>query len=75
MTERFTVTAKLVANQQVKLGADHLRGQANSHAVFDFTDDCATARRIAASEVSLPIHPYLTNEEVGAPRGPLSRLS
>jgi dTDP-3-amino-3,4,6-trideoxy-alpha-D-glucose transaminase len=35
-----------------------------AHAVFDFTDDCATARRIAASEVSLPIHPYLTNDEV-----------
>jgi dTDP-4-amino-4,6-dideoxygalactose transaminase len=35
-----------------------------AHAVFDFADDCATARRIAASEVSLPIHPYLTDEEV-----------
>ena len=34
-----------------------------AHAVFDFTDDCANARRIAASEVSLPIHPYLTDEE------------
>ena len=36
---------------------------AMAHAVFDFTDDCANARRIAASEVSLPIHPYLTDEE------------
>lgn len=27
-------------------------------------DDGATARRICASEVSLPIHPYLTGEEV-----------
>jgi dTDP-4-amino-4,6-dideoxygalactose transaminase len=35
-----------------------------AHAVFDFADDCATARRIAASEVSLPIHPYLTDAEV-----------
>jgi dTDP-4-amino-4,6-dideoxygalactose transaminase len=35
-----------------------------AHTVFDFADDCATARRIAASEVSLPIHPYLTDEEV-----------
>jgi dTDP-4-amino-4,6-dideoxygalactose transaminase len=35
-----------------------------AHAVFDFADDCATARRIAASEVSLPIHPYLSDEEV-----------
>jgi dTDP-3-amino-3,4,6-trideoxy-alpha-D-glucose transaminase len=35
-----------------------------AHTVFDFADDCATARRIAASEVSLPIHPYLTGEEV-----------
>jgi dTDP-3-amino-3,4,6-trideoxy-alpha-D-glucose transaminase len=35
-----------------------------AHAVFDFADDCAAARRFAASEVSLPIHPYLTDEEV-----------
>ncbi len=35
-----------------------------AHATFDFTDDCANARRIAASEVSLPIHPYLSDEEV-----------
>ena len=31
---------------------------------FEMADDCATARRICASEVSLPIHPYLTDEEV-----------
>src|SRR5579862_303842 len=31
---------------------------------FELADDCATARRICASEVSLPIHPYLTDEEV-----------
>lgn len=30
----------------------------------DQADDCATARRIAASEVSLPIHPYLSGDEV-----------
>ena len=30
----------------------------------ELAQDCATARRIAASEVSLPIHPYLTDEEV-----------
>ena len=35
-----------------------------AHTVFECADDCATARRIAASEVSLPIHPYLTDEEV-----------
>jgi dTDP-4-amino-4,6-dideoxygalactose transaminase len=35
-----------------------------AHTVFDFADDCANARRIAASEVSLPIHPYLTDAEV-----------
>lgn len=26
--------------------------------------DCAMARRIAGGEVSLPIHPYMTDEEV-----------
>ena len=31
---------------------------------FEFADDCQTARRFAASEVSLPIHPYLTEEEI-----------
>jgi|SRR5579862_8134893 dTDP-4-amino-4,6-dideoxygalactose transaminase len=35
-----------------------------THATFDFIDDCANARRIAASEVSLPINPYLTEEEI-----------
>jgi dTDP-4-amino-4,6-dideoxygalactose transaminase len=37
---------------------------AMAHVAFEFADDCATARRIARSEVSLPIHPYLRNEEV-----------
>jgi dTDP-3-amino-3,4,6-trideoxy-alpha-D-glucose transaminase len=35
-----------------------------AHVAFEFADDCQTARRFAASEVSLPIHPYLTDEEV-----------
>jgi dTDP-3-amino-3,4,6-trideoxy-alpha-D-glucose transaminase len=35
-----------------------------AHAAFSLADDCKIARRIAASEVSLPIHPYLTDEEV-----------
>jgi dTDP-3-amino-3,4,6-trideoxy-alpha-D-glucose transaminase len=35
-----------------------------AHVAFEFADDCQTARRFAASEVSLPIHPYLTGEEV-----------
>ncbi len=30
----------------------------------EIAGDCATARRIAHSEVSLPIHPYLTDTEV-----------
>lgn len=30
----------------------------------EMADDCAAARRIARSEVSLPIHPYLSGEEV-----------
>jgi dTDP-3-amino-3,4,6-trideoxy-alpha-D-glucose transaminase len=37
---------------------------AMSNARFEFADQCATARRICASEVSLPIHPYLTDDEV-----------
>jgi dTDP-4-amino-4,6-dideoxygalactose transaminase len=37
-----------------------------AHTAFDFADDGAAARRIAASEVSLPIHPYLTDEEVAS---------
>ncbi len=36
-----------------------------AHVAFEFADDCATARRLAASEVSLPIHPYLTADEIG----------
>lgn len=31
---------------------------------FEMADECALARQICASEVSLPIHPYLTDEEV-----------
>ncbi len=36
---------------------------AMAHTAFELTDDCGHARRLAASEVSLPIHPYLTPEE------------
>jgi dTDP-4-amino-4,6-dideoxygalactose transaminase len=35
-----------------------------ARAPFELTDDCAHARRAAASEVSLPIHPYLTSEAI-----------
>jgi dTDP-3-amino-3,4,6-trideoxy-alpha-D-glucose transaminase len=35
-----------------------------THVATELTSDFAIARRIAASEVSLPIHPYLTDEEV-----------
>ncbi len=38
---------------------------AMGQAKYEMANDCATARRICASEVSLPIHPYLTDEEVG----------
>jgi dTDP-4-amino-4,6-dideoxygalactose transaminase len=31
---------------------------------YEMADDCPVARRIARSEVSLPIHPYLTDAEV-----------
>jgi len=31
---------------------------------YELLDDCTTARAISRSEVSLPIHPYLTGEEV-----------
>jgi dTDP-3-amino-3,4,6-trideoxy-alpha-D-glucose transaminase len=31
---------------------------------FETVDQCGTAARISLSEVSLPIHPYLTDEEV-----------
>lgn len=37
---------------------------AMAHVSFEFVDDCQNARRFAASEVSLPIHPYLTEEEI-----------
>ena len=30
----------------------------------ELADDCSNARRLAASEVSLPIHPYLRAEEI-----------
>jgi dTDP-4-amino-4,6-dideoxygalactose transaminase len=32
---------------------------------FEQADNLDTARRVCRSEVSLPIHPYLTPEEVG----------
>ncbi len=31
---------------------------------FEMADDCTTARRLCAAEVSLPIHPYLRSDEV-----------
>ena len=31
---------------------------------FELADDCTIARRLCSSEVSLPIHPYLTDSEV-----------
>ena len=31
---------------------------------FEIADDCTTARHLCATEVSLPMHPYLTDEEV-----------
>ena len=34
------------------------------HAAFELTDDCLVARGFCTSEVSLPIHPYLTDSEV-----------
>ncbi len=37
-----------------------------AHVGFEFADDCQNARRFTASEVSLPIHPYLTAEEVAS---------
>lgn len=37
---------------------------AMEQAPFELADDCAIARRFCASEVSLPIHPYLTDAEV-----------
>ena len=38
--------------------------KAMMHIRHELSSDCGTARRIARSEVSLPIHPYLTGEEV-----------
>jgi len=32
---------------------------------YELTDDCATARRLCAGDVSLPVHPYLSEGEVG----------
>lgn len=37
---------------------------AMSKVAFEMADPCALARQICASEISLPIHPYLTDEEV-----------
>lgn len=37
---------------------------AMASAPFEMADPCALARQICASEVSLPIHPYLTDDEV-----------
>jgi dTDP-3-amino-3,4,6-trideoxy-alpha-D-glucose transaminase len=37
---------------------------AMSKVAHELADDCAIARQICASEISLPIHPYLTDEEV-----------
>ena len=37
---------------------------AMQQAPFELADDCAIAGRFCASEVSLPIHPYLTDAEV-----------
>jgi dTDP-3-amino-3,4,6-trideoxy-alpha-D-glucose transaminase len=36
-----------------------------AHVPCELADDCSTARRLCASEVSLPIHPYLTDDEIG----------
>ncbi len=37
---------------------------AMSKVAFEMADPCALARQICASEISLPIHPYLTDDEV-----------
>ena len=34
-------------------------------AAHEVIGECARARKIAQGEVSLPIHPYLTEEEIG----------
>lgn len=46
-----------IPDQPALLSGDHRER-------FELADDCATARRICASVVSLPIHPYLTDQEV-----------
>jgi dTDP-4-amino-4,6-dideoxygalactose transaminase len=33
---------------------------------MELLDDCTTARRLCRSEISIPIHPYLTRDEVTA---------
>jgi len=35
-----------------------------SGVAYEIADECSQARRVAASEVSLPIHPYLSEEEI-----------
>ena len=35
-----------------------------SKTTFELADPCTNARQICASEVSIPIHPYLTDDEV-----------
>jgi dTDP-3-amino-3,4,6-trideoxy-alpha-D-glucose transaminase len=40
------------------------RQTALGKASFEIATECATAERICASEVSLPIHPYLTDGEI-----------
>jgi dTDP-3-amino-3,4,6-trideoxy-alpha-D-glucose transaminase len=37
---------------------------AMSKVTFEMVNECALARQICASEISLPIHPYLTDDEV-----------
>ena len=38
--------------------------EAMRSATHEVIGDCARARRIADTEVSLPIHPYLSDEEI-----------
>jgi dTDP-3-amino-3,4,6-trideoxy-alpha-D-glucose transaminase len=37
---------------------------AMSKVAFEMADPCCLARQICASEISLPIHPYMTDQEV-----------
>lgn len=37
---------------------------AMAHVRYEMADECTNARRICASEVSLPIHPFMTDREV-----------